>query len=298
MLPMSVLRKPYPKDSTIKKKVVFSLLFGLFVFLFLQLFQPFGLSEWKTSHKIFRLAGYGVITVVMLLFNFLVIESIFSKWFAESNWKVWKEIVWSLCNILIIAVINTIYSHWQIGFSLTFMGFLSYLWITLLIGLFPVTIGTFINYSRLQKRNLNAAVELSKVIELDFRSAENTSHKSPIELVGEGGRESICLHPDSIIYIEAADNYVEIFWIEGGKIQKKLLRSTLKNLEISLANTQELFRCHRSFIVNLSHVKKVSGNSQGYKLHFQNTEKEVPVSRQFNELIRQKLSKIHSAHPN
>ncbi len=292
---MSVLSKPYPKDTTVKRKIIFASVFGAFVFLFLFIFQPFGIGLWNPQNKTIRLLGYGLITTLALLFHFLLVERMFPKWFAETNWKVWKEIVWALWIVLIIGTCNLLYSQLQVGFSLTWMSFISYQWITLLIGIFPVIVSTLINYNRLQSKNIKAAKELNQVIESDVRPPEIKDYKTQLELIGEGAKESISLPSESILYIEAADNYVEIIWLEEGKIQKKLLRNTLKNLEASFAEFPQIFRCHRSFMVNSNWVVKVSGNSQGYKLHFANVETEVPVSRRFNETIRQK---IHSIHPN
>lgn len=295
---MSILSKPYPKDSTIKRKIIFATVFGLFVFLFLSFFQPFGIESWNPENKTLRLLGYGFITTSVLLFHFLLVERIFPKWFSESSWKVWKEIVWALWIVLVIGTFNLLYSRWQAGFSLSWMNFLLYQWITLTIGLFPVIISTLINYNRLQSKNFKAANQMNKVIDEDLRLPKTKDHKTLIELVGEGTKESVSVPFENIIYIEAADNYVEVIWMEGDKIQKKLLRNTLKNLETSLSPFPQIFRCHRSFMVNLTRVIRVSGNSQGYKLHFAQVEAEVPVSRQFNEIIREKISSIHTIHPN
>jgi len=42
-----------------------------------------------------------------------------------------------------------------------------------------------------------------------------------------------------------------------------------------------IYRCHRSFLVNLSNIKTVTGNSNGFKIHFKNYNKHVPVSRSY-----------------
>jgi DNA-binding LytR/AlgR family response regulator len=51
----------------------------------------------------------------------------------------------------------------------------------------------------------------------------------------------------------------------------------------------KLFRCHRSFIVNLAQVKSVSGNAQGYRLHFSDPSITIPVSRTAGKELRGKL---------
>jgi DNA-binding LytR/AlgR family response regulator len=44
-------------------------------------------------------------------------------------------------------------------------------------------------------------------------------------------------------------------------------------------------KCHRSCIVNLDKVVKVSGNAQGFKLHLKETDFVVPVARKYSEVV-------------
>lgn len=291
---MGVFTKPYPKDSDIKKKLFTSLIFGNFVFLFLFLFQPFGINEWQVSYKALRLLGYGAITGVVLLINSLLLENVFQKWFLEKNWKVWKEIAWGLWNILIIGTFNLLYSHWQMQFPLSFIHFLTYQWITLLVGFFPVTIVTLFSYNRLLNKNLQQAKQITQVIESEPTVISQQSASQTVHLVGENSKESVEIVSADLLYIEAADNYIEVVWLNNGTFEKKLLRNTLKNIEGTIAKTDSFFRCHRSYIVNLNKVIRVSGNSQGYKLHFATCDFQVPVSRSLNETVRLKIEAIHS----
>ena len=74
-----VLHELYPFETTYKRAILSSLFFGFFVFLFLFLFQPFGLNNYKSDSKTLQLAGYGVVTVVTLLGNYFFFPFIFSK---------------------------------------------------------------------------------------------------------------------------------------------------------------------------------------------------------------------------
>ena len=288
---MSILTKPYPKESNVKKKFFTAFIFGNFIFLFLFLFQPFGINDWKIDNKALVLAGYGLITFVVVLFNSLILEFLLKKWFSEKNWRVWKEILWALWNILLIGTVNLLYSKWQAGFSLTLANFFMYQWITLLIGLIPVALITLWNHNRLQTRNLKEALNLTKVIKSD---GVLQLEKHPlVTLAGDHVKDSIQLDPENLLYMEADDNYVEVVWVDGNQIQKKLLRNTLKNLETQFSSASYIFRCHRSYLVNLRKVISVSGNSQGYKLHLRGTEELIPVSRSLNEVIREKIGEIH-----
>jgi hypothetical protein len=58
---------------------------------------------------------------------------------------------------------------------------------------------------------------------------------------------------EHIIFLEAADNYVVIKYVNQGKLSEFLLRNTLKRMAEEFQNTS-LRRCHRSYMVNFEHV--------------------------------------------
>jgi len=115
---MYILTKPYPKSKDFKRKLLSAFMFGLFVFLFLLIFQPFGINMWQSSYKVLRLMGYGLITSSVLIANSIIIETIFKSWFKEEKWTVWKEILWTLWTVLLIGTLNLLYSNWQQMFNL------------------------------------------------------------------------------------------------------------------------------------------------------------------------------------
>ena len=295
---MSIFSKPYPKESNPKKKIITALFLGTFVFLFLIFYQPFSINLWHPDHKILRLFGYGIITSTLALFNILIVEKIFFKWFREENWKVWKSIAWSMWNILVIGIFNMLYSYWQGMLRISVSGFLYFQFITLLIGIFPVLIVTLMHYLRLQKRNLLKAQQLNRIIENDKASTMNSLSNETIALIAENGKDQITLNPKDLLALVAADNYVEVYYLRNNQLIKELLRNSIRNLEEALKERAMFFRCHRSYLVNLTKVVHVSGNSQGYKLQLEHSELIVPVSRSLNIIIRKKISDIHSIHPN
>jgi len=92
-----------------------------------------------------------------------------------------------------------------------------------------------------------------------------------------------------LLVFEASDNYVSVYYRKDDEIEKVLRRGTLKMVEEQLGQNELIQRCHKSFIVNISNVEKVSGNAQGYKLHFRNLEFSIPVSRSFPKAMIEKL---------
>ena len=86
--------------------------------------------------------------------------------------------------------------------------------------------------------------------------------------------------------VKSVDNYVEIYWAEEGKIQRTLLRSSLKQISAKFDNQPDLIRCHRAYIINIDKIVKVKGNSQGYKLLIMDYENLIPISRSYLKLFR------------
>ena len=71
---------------------------------------------------------------------------------------------------------------------------------------------------------------------------------------------------------------------------KTLLRGAIKRFESENIQHASLVKCHRAFIVNIDHVESVKGNSQDLKLVLQNTDIEIPVSRNNAQKVKNSLS--------
>jgi DNA-binding LytR/AlgR family response regulator len=74
--------------------------------------------------------------------------------------------------------------------------------------------------------------------------------------------------------------------ISGDKVQKKVIRNSITDVEQQLAHIPYLARTHRAFIVNLKKIKSKKGNSLGYRLRLQGTEAEIPVSRNNTRILQ------------
>ena len=74
----------------------------------------------------------------------------------------------------------------------------------------------------------------------------------------------------------------------------KTLRITLKQIKESLDELPVMVQCHRAFIVNLNFVISITNRSSGFQLQLFGTERQIPVSRSFNPLVKEKLQPAHS----
>ncbi|MBB6271052.1 hypothetical protein HDF26_001479 [Pedobacter cryoconitis] len=92
---------------------------------------------------------------------------------------------------------------------------------------------------------------------------------------------------NDLLFAKAEGNYISLMTIKDGFLKTELKRISLKQLEIQLTAYPYLLRCHRSYILNIQRVVKLSGNSQGYLISFNNTEDKVPVSRAYVNVFDQ-----------
>ena len=81
--------------------------------------------------------------------------------------------------------------------------------------------------------------------------------------------------------------------MKDNEMVRKTLRSTLKRALNFLEDIPEVIQCHRAFIVNSSKIINAKGNSQGLRLNLENCDYEITVSRNYVEMVRNQIKKIH-----
>lgn len=89
----------------------------------------------------------------------------------------------------------------------------------------------------------------------------------------------------NLLYLESADNYVCIWYLNKGALTKFMLRNSLKTLEEDLADTNVL-RCHRSYMVNFDQVKVIRREKDGVylELGIENVP-DIPISKTYSEKV-------------
>lgn len=279
---IKLLQEPFPSsDSDIKGRLRIIFGSGFFVSFFLIVFQPFGAHEWQNPNKNFLLAGFGMVTAICLSISLLLFPRLFTQYFREAYWTLGKEILNSVTTILLISLGNYTYSistfDSDVQFSSSHLLFM--VWATFLVGLFPSVFLTYFKYQQNHKKYSNPPVPVHYQSIEDLKKEPN--HK--ISLRGDGQKEELDFMISDFLMAEASGNYVEIFLVTGQLVNKKLIRATMSRLERELPSP--IIRCHRSFLANLNRVEKVSGNAQGYRLHFDFGDLSAPVGRNFSDRV-------------
>ncbi len=117
-----------------------------------------------------------------------------------------------------------------------------------------------------------------------IRNKTISTEKKPYYFIDNN--HTIAIPQMDLYYIESSGNYIEV--VEKNNFKGHLLRSSLKEIEQKYT---QLYRCHKSYLVNLDNIKSISGNSKGYELSFYNSNiRKIPVARDKGEYIKEKLS--------
>jgi len=249
--------------------------FGLFVFAFLALFQPFGLSS--LGSELVELALiFGVIcTLVMLVLNVVLVHFI-PMYFNENQWTTGRQIFWSAINIGSIAAANALFFAWFMEMDLQGDLLLTFLGYTFIVGLFPMSIFTLWHEVKLSAGYRKTA-EL-----LESAAPIKPSEESVLFFPSESKNEMLNMPMSKFRYATSIDNYVKVVYLKNEKLERAILRTSLKQLLVEFDKYSEIVRVHKSYIANIKQVKHVSGNAQGLKLELNNVEERIPVSRSFS----------------
>jgi hypothetical protein len=276
------LKQPYPVPIQNWKLIT---AISVAVALIIYFMEPFGLSEVAIKNKSLFLLGYGLITYIALK----LLTTIVTNLFEEHKWNVFNEIMWFLSIVLLIGLLNYFYTAYFLGFSyLNFKSFLHFQAYTLFVAIFPCIFLVVYKQNQLLKKNSNSAILINKSLETEH---EVLAPNETLTFIADNGKETLQINIDQLVFVESAGNYIDIHINESGVIVTKTLRSTLSKIESVTSSHPNLIKCHRAFVVNTNYIEHVNGNAQGFRLSIKNSDKLVYVSRQYTQIIKNKLAK-------
>lgn len=285
---LTLLRQPYPLLDGPAAQLRRALLIGGFVWMFLAVFEPFGIGQWQTPHRALKLLGFGAITAVLTGLHFIGWPRLLPRAFAEDRWTVGRAMGFLLANVLLIAVANYLYLYGLLAerVSLTGLGWM--VLVTFAVAVFPIAasiMGTYM--SQLHRFQHDAAALTIGHPAAPPPPAADTP-PTTLTLIADNEKDRITLPAADLLYLESSDNYCTVVYrtAAGGPPTRTLLRSSLSRLESQLPPDGRTVRCHRSFVVNLDQVERVTGNAQGYRLHLGGAaDLQVPVARKYNDSL-------------
>ncbi|MPM32095.1 hypothetical protein SDC9_78654 [bioreactor metagenome] len=191
--------------------------------------------------------------------------------------------------ILIINAVVILYSMLAGVGSSSWIDYLNVILVITGITIIPL----FFTIIFLEKVLLRKHIQLAGLLSNRINKVPSADTSDTIELYSDRSKDVLNIKAANLIMIEAAGNYAKICYTEENKTRSTLILATMKLLESQLSGYPQFSRCHKSYIVNLKKVKKVLGNSHGYKLEIPEIDYQVPVSRSYAETFIKSFDKVY-----
>ncbi|MEM9857505.1 MAG: LytTR family DNA-binding domain-containing protein [Bacteroidota bacterium] len=278
---MFFLSNPFPIHADLTSDIKIIALAILFPPLFIALVQPLGIvAGFEPSfYGWLAIAGFGLISGAVTLIFGVVLPALFSRFF--ESLKIAGAILHYLSFFVVIASANYVYKTYLEGwYALAWSEYFNVVKYTLIIGIFPLVLSVLWIHQKRLSKNLRLAESINN-------SMKKVKSNGDLIIRGEGENDVLRITTEAFLFAKSTDNYVTIYFLNNSLVSKKLLRISLKSLEVQFTEFTYLVRTHRSFIVNIFNVVLAEGNSRGLTLTLKHTDHHIAVSRKHISLVTQ-----------
>ena len=303
---ISKTKKIKISENLLHNKIAWAVLLCVYSIIYTILIQPLGLALLDWADKLLVIAVYGAITLAMIIVSFYI-AGIWKEYFRKQSF-IFKYLFIALINIILLSITLFLYNSLQGLSLLNFSSFADVLLQVTIISILPIIVLILFAERITYAQNLKdiplefIAQQQTQIIEQpkeiqqlqeDKTEIPEIENKHIIFEINHAG-EKLELLQSQIICFEANDNYTAIFYLANNKLKKELYRISLKKLEVHLIEYKEIIRCHKSYIINITHLNHISGNAQGFRMHLNYIDFEIPVSRSFPRQIIDDLKEFTS----
>jgi len=276
-------QKPIPSYLNQKQNIIRLVLFtSLFALVFINMYSPFGADRWYnlTRLEFFTYSSLTILVGVLVVVISRIVMYHISK---KLSIYLWQYLIWIGAEILSMALAYALFEKFFLKDVRIFSDLIRISSRnTALVLLLPYSI-SWLYFSWRDKKE-----QIEKLADLPPYS-ENSRNMIPF--YDEKGILKFSIKKENLLYLESAENYVNICYLNKGKVSKYLLRDTLKKIEENFSGS-EIIRCHRSYIVNFEKVKVIRKDKDGLKLEFDNPSvTDIPVSKTYVTAVMQTFSK-------
>jgi len=276
-------QKPIPPYLNEKQNIVRLVLFtSLFALVFINAYSPFGASKW---YNLTRLEFFTYSSLTILLGVLVVVLSRILMYHVckRHTINIWQYLIWIFAEILFMALAYALFEKLFLKDIRLFADLVrNSSRNTALVLLLPYSI-LWLYFSWQDKKE-----QIERLA--DFQPLSDNI-RNMIPFYDDKGILKFSIKKENLLYLESAENYVNICYLNKGKVSKYLLRDTLKKIEENFSGT-EIIRCHRSYMVNFEKVKVIRKDRDGLKLEFDNPSvTDIPVSRTYVNSVMQTFSK-------
>lgn len=279
-----LLGQPLPsflyKRSSQTTFIIFVAVFSL---IFINAYKPFNSFEWipyirfRGSNAAYFLISTAMVTVGILVLVFS--RMLMTAYSRRHRILYWVYVLWIAVETLVMTSIYTLYAVLSNGEPEDYM----LLWKNTVINtvlVLSIPYAIYIIYISWREKDRQLR-QITEQLENDAAASGN----GHVQLCNDKGELQLSIAEKSIVLIESADNYVCVWYLNRDKINKAMIRNTMKNIVGDLADSN-IRRCHRSYSVNLDHVKVMRRDPSGIVIELDIAGvPDIPISKTYSESI-------------
>jgi hypothetical protein len=276
-------QKPIPAYLNEKRNIIRLVVFtSIFALVFINIYSPFGVDRWFNLTRL-QFLTYSSLIILTGVLVVVISRIIMFQVCKRRLILIWQYLAWIFTEILFMALFYTLFEKIFLDDSRLFSDLIKLsAKNTSLVLLLPYSV-LWLYFSWIDKKN-----QIDRLADIQSFSV---NPRNMIPFYDEKGILKFSIKKEDLLYLEAAENYVNICYLNKGNISKYLHRDTLKKIEESFSGT-EIIRCHRSYMVNFEKVKVIRKDKDGLKLELDNPSViDLPVSKTYVNTVMQTFSK-------
>lgn len=267
----------YPRRYKSQNLIKSSGLVFLILLTFLLVFKPFGVYDPELKMHYFFICFLHAFAPALILFIYFTTLNYFRKVKNHTQWTLLKEYIH--IGVLLIFIGTTSFLMRDLLYTNSNNWSWHYLFEEirncLVAGIFFYF---FLRLSSFYFESKKGSPFVLQFIPLAVKP-EKTVLISNLFINTQVKQDDFFLDMDQLLFAKADGNYIELTKSNDLKITTEVKRISLTQFETQVTDYPHLFRCHRTYLVNMFKIEQVSGNSQGYELSFKETNIKIPVSR-------------------
>ena len=265
---------------------------SLVVFLILSVLQPFNIGQRNINGSPYITALVYAGGAALTMCSGVIWLALFPQWFAPQRWTLGKDLI-----VFVYQLISIGFTIWAINSYRALaaeQGYGRAIFLVFAIGILPYALLTFIKHNRYLQQSLREAEQmnhqLKRLQEAHLLSAHSNSTAQTITSYLILPKQEEQIPVTRFLFAESKGNNLHIHWLNGEQPHEIVIRHTINEFAANNAAYTSLFRCHRSYIVNLEKIQQVKGNAAGYQLVMHSYLPPVTVARSYVGTFRNMIS--------
>ena len=241
---------------------------------FILIYMPFGLGEkLDMGRGLFTLNLMISTTIILGLMAALRVALHYMGRLGRFTWA--HYISWCLGEVFVFCLFVALYITLMLGDETPYF--------SVLAEVLGILYGTLIFPYLILSLALNIGAHRAREREKNNAPADDDSL---IRFVDEFKKLRLMIAQSAVLYIQAEENYVNIHYLDGEKVNNYVLRTSMRSLEDTVSR-HGIVRCQRSYYVNPVHVQVLRRAENG--LHVADLDVPgqpgIPVSRKYYESL-------------